>query len=274
MKKLIVVSDWASDSLTCQEITSSVEGSLKNNGRPYVTFVASTPSTVHTSYIIRQIVETEERLGKPKDTVLFQNTDPRLQSKKGVEKAKGADFIVIELSNGMFLCGPNAGYDFSMIKNKIKKVYKYHDLDKGSQFRSRDLYSKASAQLMENRMKEMDLVKLPLNEIPDLNGFFVGHNDNYGNMKTTVKLKDINKKYKFGDKLKLKINKITKTAEFATNLFGAQPGKLVIYPGSSGEIGNPFLEISVWRHFTEDEKTTGYHEFGNPHPGEKIVIGS
>src|SRR5258708_1647515 len=119
MKKLIVVADWAHDSLTCQEIASSVEGALKNGERPYITFVSSMPSTVHTSYLINQIVETEERLGKPKNTVLFQNTDPRLQTKNGVEKAKGADFIVIKLDSGMYLCGPNAGNNFSMVKDRI-----------------------------------------------------------------------------------------------------------------------------------------------------------
>ncbi|MEK7185761.1 MAG: SAM hydroxide adenosyltransferase [Patescibacteria group bacterium] len=273
MKKLIVIADWAHDSLTCQEIISSVEGSLKKNSRPYITFVASTPSTVHTSYLINQVVETEERLGKPKDTVIFQNTDPRLQTKKGVEQSKGADFIIIELQNGMFLCGPNAGYDFSMIKNKIKKIYKYKDLDKGSQFRSRDLYSKASAQLMEERAKEMDLIEITKASIPDFNGYFVGHIDNYGNIKTTIKLSDF-KKNKIGDKINIKLNDALRVAEFATNLFGAEPGKLVIYPGSSGEKDDPYLEISVWRHFTEDEKTTGTHEFNNPLPGDKILITS
>lgn len=271
MKKLIVIADWAHDSLTCQEIISSVEGSLKNNTRPYITFVASTPSTIHTSFLINQVVETEDRLGKPKDTVLFQNTDPRLQTKKGVEQSKGADFIVIELNNGMYLCGPNAGYDFSMIKNRIKKIYKYNNLDKGSQFRSRDLYSKASAQLMEERIKEMKMEVISQSNIPELNENLIGHIDNYGNIKTTIKLSQL-KKNKFGDIINIKINDASRIAEFASNLFGAEPGKLVIYPGSSGEKNDPYLEISVWRHFTEGEKTTGAHEFNNPHPGEKIFI--
>ena len=274
MKNLIVIADWVYDSLTCQEITSSVGGFLSTSSLPRITFVSSTPSTVHASYLIKQVVETEERLGKPKNTVIFQNTDPRLQTKKGVEKAKGAEFIVIELKSGIFVCGPNAGYDFSMIKEKIKKIYLLKNFDKGTQFRSRDLYSKVSATLIEDRLDELKLTPTSLNIIPNIGaGFFVGHIDNYGNIKTTIKLSDFIKKgFKFGNKIEISINEATRICEFATNLFGAQPGKLIIYPGSSGNQNDPYLEISVWRHFTEDEKTTGIHEFNNPLPGDNINI--
>ena len=59
-----------------------------------VTFVSSTPSTIHTSFLISQIVENEERYGRPLETVLFENTDPRIQTVAGVENAKGAEFLV------------------------------------------------------------------------------------------------------------------------------------------------------------------------------------
>ncbi len=59
MKKLIVVADWVDDSLTCQEVKSAVEGFLKNSAGANITFVSSTPSTIHTSYLIKQVVEIE-----------------------------------------------------------------------------------------------------------------------------------------------------------------------------------------------------------------------
>ncbi len=274
MRNLIVIADWAEDSLTCQEITSSVQGFLSTNFLPKITFVASTPSTIHTSYLINQVVETEERLGKPKNTVIFQNTDPRLQAKKGVKKAKGAEFILIELKSGIFVCGPNAGYDFSMIKDKIKKIYLLKNFDKGTQFRSRDLYSMVSAKLIEDKSEDLKLIPASLSIIPNIgNEYFIGHIDNYGNIKTTIKLSDLKKKgFKFGKKIEISIKGITRICEFSTNLFGAHPGKLIIYPGSSGNKSDPYLEISVWRHFTEDEKTTGVHEFHNPLPGDTINI--
>lgn len=272
MKKLIVIADWGYDLLTCQEVRSAVEGAIEAEEYPHVTFVGSEPSTVHTSYLINQVVEVEERYGKPEKTVLFQNTDPRIQTKTAVEKAKGAEFVVIKLKSGMYLCGPNAGYDFSLIKHKIEKVWLYKNMDKGSQFRSRDLYAKASAQLMEDRIDEMDLEEMDLSEIPDITGGFIGHIDNYGNVKTTFTLNEFKQNHEFGDMVEIEINNIKQQAKFVSNLFGGTPGELVIYPGSSGQKDNPFLEISVWRHFTEEEATTGIHAFHNPRPGMEIAI--
>ncbi len=272
MKKLIVVADWANDSLCNQEFQSATEGFLKKTLDCRISFVSSTPSTIHTSYIIQQIVSTEERLGKPRQTVLFGNTDPRVQTKTATNKAQGADFVIVKLKSGMFLCGPNAGHSFSLIKNKISKIYLHKDLSKGSQFRSRELYSKASAQLVENRMSELELIEASTDIVPDLKAMFIGHIDNYGNIKTTIKLSELRTKHSPGDHVNVEINGIKKTANFVDNLFGGNLGDLVIYPGSSGDIDNPYVEISIWRHFTEKDISTGREVFGNPRPGNKITL--
>lgn len=272
MKKLIVVADWAHDSLTNQEVQTAVEGYSKNPNDVRITFVSSTPSTIHTSYLMQQILRTEERYGRPMQTVLFQNTDPRIQTKEGVEQAKGAEFIVIRLKSGIFVCGPNAGYDFSLLKPQIEYVYQYPNLDKGSQFRSRDLYSRVSAHLMDEMEDEMDLQEQSSNVIPELRGFFVGHIDNYGNVKTTITREDMKGKFEIGESVEITLNEVTKKATHVSNLFGGTPGQLVIYPGSSGDPANPFMEISVWRHFTEKNATTGVHEFNMPRPGMEIAL--
>jgi S-adenosylmethionine hydrolase len=198
MKKLIVVSDWVDDSLTCAEFSSAVLGFLSESKNTQITFVSSTPSTIHTSFLINQIVEVEERFGRPLETVIFQNTDPRLQSKTKVEKAQGAKFLVIRLKSGLYLCGPNAGYDFSMVKEKIDEVFEYKDFDKGSQFRSRDLYSRVCAHLMEAMEDELDLEEVSVDVIPDLKGFYIGHIDNFGNIKTTITHEDLKGKVEYG----------------------------------------------------------------------------
>jgi hypothetical protein len=272
MKKLIVVADWASDSLTCEEVKIGVEGRLSTLETPNIAFVASYPSTIHTAFLIFQLVEIEERFGKPNQTVLFQNTDTRLQTKKAVKASKGAEFIVIRLKSGMFLCGPNAGYDFSLIKEKIDTIYHLKDHDRGSQFRSRDLYSKVCAQLIEGREDVLEADTAGLEVVPDLEGEYVGHIDNYGNVKTTLTHKEFKEKHNYGESIDIEINGVKKSVKFVDNLFGGTPGELVIYPGSSGKKDNPFLEISVWRHFTESDRSTGIHAFNNPHPGEPIKI--
>jgi len=272
MKKLIVVSDWVDDSLTCAEFSSAVLGFLNESKTAQIIFVSSTPSTIHTSFLINQIVEVEERFGRPLETVIFQNTDPRLQSKTKVEKAQGAKFLVIRLKSGLYLCGPNAGYDFSMVKERIDEVFEYKDFDKGSQFRSRDLYSRVCAHLMEATEDELDLEEVLVDVIPDLKGFYIGHIDNFGNIKTTITHEDLKGKVEYGEYIKIKIGKVVKKVRYVDNLFGGEVGELVIYPGSSGKKDNPYLEISVWRHFDEEKPTTGKDEFLNPKFGEKIEL--
>ncbi|MFA9288494.1 MAG: SAM hydroxide adenosyltransferase [Weeksellaceae bacterium] len=272
MKKLIVVADWASDSLTCQEVRSAVEGYVLDPSNPNITFVSSTPSTIHTSYLLAQIVEIEERFGRPLDTIIFQNTDPRIQTVDSVQEAKGAELIIVRLKSGLILLGPNAGYDFTMIKDKIDVVFHYPGLDKGSQFRSRDLYSRVSAHLMDSLEDDLDLEEAGVDLIPEFDGMYIGHIDNYGNIKTTITEEYMKESWKYGDTVQITINEVTQDVMYVDNLFGAKPGELVIYPGSSGVKENHFMEISVWRHFTEAEPTTGMHMFKSPRIGQEITF--
>jgi len=265
MKKLIVISDWASDSLTCQEFCSAVEGFLQKNDHRHISFVSSTPSTIHGAFLLSQVGETEERYGKPQETVIFCNIDPRLEN-------RGGEFLVIRLKSGIFVCGPNAGYIFSMIKEKIETAFSYRTSEKSenSQFRSRDFYSRVCAHLIEEMEDELELEEIRTSIIPELRGFYVGHIDNFGNIKTTIKLEDWKGKYELGDEFFITINRIRQKVKFVSGLFAAEPGILIIYPGSSGKTDNPFLEISVWRYFTEKDTRTGIDFFQNPKPGTPI----
>lgn len=202
----------------------------------------------------------------------FKTPTPRIQTKEGVKQAKGAEFIVVRLKSGIYVCGPNAGYDFSLLKPSIEYVYRYPGLDKGSQFRSRDLYSRVSAHLMDDMEDELELEEQPSNCIPELRGYFIGHIDNYGNIKTTITHADLKGKIELGEKVEITINDVKQSALYVSNLFGGTPGKLVIYPGSSGDPANPYLEISVWRHFTEKDASTGIHAFKMPRPGMEIRL--
>ncbi len=272
MKKLYVVADWAEDSLTQAEVKIAVDGYLKNNQNSDIFFVSSTPSTIHTSFLISQLVENIERFGSPQETVIFQNTDPRLHSNKSIEKAAGAKPVIIKLVSGIYLLGPNSGYDYSMIKDKIERVYEYKGLNEKGQFHSRDLYSRISAHLMDYLEDELELEEISKNIIPNLQGYYIAHIDNFGNIKTTLTQEDFKGKYEYNDILNITIGKVTKKVKFVPNLFGGVPGELVIYPGSSGKKDNRFLEITIWRHFTEKNPTTGLHEFNYPKPGMIIEI--
>jgi hypothetical protein len=273
MKKLLMVADWARDSLTCAEVGLAVEGFLKTEEKPDFYFITSTPSTIHTGFLVNQVITTEERYGHPLETIIFQNTDPRLFSKEKLGKAKGADPLIIKLKSGIYLTGPNAGYDFSFIKDKIDEVFVYRGVNEEGQFHSRDLYSRISAHLMEGLEDEMEMEEISSNVIPEMTSNYVAHIDNFGNIKTTIKKEALKGKYEYGDLVKIKIGKTENKAKFIDNLFGGVLGELVIYPGSSGAIDNPFLEISAWQHFDEEKPKTGKDFFINPRPGMEIELG-
>lgn len=272
MKNLVVVADWADDSLTCAEIGLAVEGFLKSEKKPNLYFITSTPSTIHTGFLVNQVITTTERYGHPLETVIFQNTDPRLFSNEKLEKAKGADPLIIKLKSGIYLTGPNAGYNFSFIKNKIDEVFIYKDVNEEGQFHSRDLYSRISAHLMEGLEDEMAMEQTSSNIISELDKYYVAHIDNFGNIKTTIKKEVLKGKYEYGDFVRVKIGNIENKAKFVDNLFGGVLGELVIYPGSSGVVDNPFLEISSWQHFDEEKPKTGKNFFNSPRPGLEINL--
>ncbi len=272
MKKLIVVADWSSDSLACQEVRSAIEGYLKDHNGGLITFIQSTPSTIHTAFLISQIVEVEDRYGKPLEMVIFQNTDPRLHSDNPLKNGEGAQPIILRLQSGIYLCGPNAGYNYSLIKSRIAETYIYKGLNLEGQFHSRDLYARIAAHLMDEMEDELELEEVSSNLIPVLSGFYIGHIDNYGNIKTLVTHENIKGKYELGDFITIKINGVEKKAKYVSSLFGGTPGELVIYPGSSGSRDNPYMEVSVWRHFTEKNPTTGINEFNFPKPGMRVEL--
>lgn len=272
MKKLIIIGDLLKDSLTCQEIKSATEGFLKNPHDINIGFVNSEPSTIHTSFLLSQIVQTEEYLGRPNETVIFHNTDPRIYTKGSTVNAEGALPLIVKLKSGILVTGPNSGYSYSMIKNKIDVCFEYKGLNVHGQFHSRDLYSRISAHLMDYLEDEMELEEIEIDVIPDLKGYYIGHIDNFGNIKTTITHSEFKGKFELGEKLKIRINGITKEAKYVSNLFGGVPGELVIYPGSSGPKDNRIIEITIWRHFNEKNPSTGIHEFNFPKVGSVIEI--
>ena len=269
MKNLIIIADYCSDSLTTQELRSAFLGHLNQTYTGQLSFVHSTPSTIHTAFLLKQILLTESRLGDPNNLVVFVNTDPRLQTNKGVKQAKGAQFVIAKLKNGAYICGPNAGNSFSLVREEIEYLYLYSGLDKGSQFRSRELYMRVAALLAEEKQDEMELEEIRNNDIPVLDQFYIGHIDNYGNMKTTIENSYMKGKHEYGEKIQVTLNGQTKEAVYSDNLFGQEPGVLVLSPGSSGMPNDPYLELAIWQHYPD---SSALKAFSQAKPGDEIEI--
>lgn len=273
MRKLIIIADWALDSLSCCEVKIAVLGFLTEDNIGHISFITSTSSTIHTSFLIEQTFLTVSRFGLPEETVIFQNTDPRINNNFFSSNPWNGKLLLLKLKNGLWVFGPNAGYDFSLIKKEITQVFYYPNFEKGGQFRSRDLYARLAAHFIEEKEDELNLEEISLDAIPSLTGYYVAHIDNFGNIKTTIKKSDLKGKIEYKEKLKVKINNIIREVTYVEGLFKYQPNQLIIYPGSSGAIDDPYLEISVWRYFDDENKDkTGSFYFKSPIPGDKIEL--
>lgn len=269
MKNLIVIADYCTDSLTTQELQSAAIGRLSKPLTSQISFVHSTPSTIHTAFLLKQVLLTETRLGNANNLVIFVNTDPRLQTIKGVKQAQGANFVVAKMKNGAWISGPNAGHSLSLIRQDILYLYLYPNLDRGTQFRSRELYMRIAALLMEEKQDEMELEEIRNNDIPVLNDFYIGHIDNYGNMKTTIPNSYMKGKHEYGEKIQVTLNGQTKEAVYSDNLFGQEPGVLVLSPGSSGMPNDPYLELAIWQHYPD---SSALKAFPQAKPGDEIEV--
>jgi hypothetical protein len=270
MKKLLVVSDWVNDALTCQEVKTVVEGFLENPLSSNISFVSSTPSTIHTGFLISQLVETEERYGRPLDTVIFQAADPAVDNAGESAKIWG-ELLIIRLKSGMHIIGPNAGYVFSLIKSKIDVVFQYPGLSISGSFRARDVFARIVAHLMDSKQDDLNLEEGHTNLIPQTEEYYVAHIDNFGNIITTIPESAIQEKSTYGNEINITINNVTKTVLYTKSLFEEDEDTLVIYPGTTGNPDDPYLEVSKYVDLAITT-SNALQDFNNPKPGNKIQI--
>lgn len=268
MKKIIVIADWVLDTLSCQEFRSVVEGYAKNPDNLNISFVNSSFSSINTGFIAYQIQLTEIQYGKPLETLIFINTDFR----KDILDNNLSQFLIAKLISGITVCGPNTGYSYSFISNKIERLYKYSYEKTNSQFRSRDIFARICSHISDEMESELELEEVSVSSIIPLEKKYIAHIDNFGNIKTTFLLSDFKGKYEYGDIVTITMNNIIKKAVFIKGLFSGKMGELSIYPGSSGEKDNPFLEISTWRDFANPKHLSGKEIFMKISPGDEIKI--
>ncbi len=264
MKRAIVIADYCNDHLTAQELRSALLGHLNGDTSTSLSFIASSSHTIHAGYLLKQLLTTEERLGDPNNLVLFVNVDTRTDA-----VSTAAPFIIMKHRSGAWICGPNAGNCFSLVRTEIAYLYSYPNLHEGAQFRSRDLYMRLIALLIMEQQDEMELEELHQNNIPALEEFYVGHIDPFGTLKTTIPHSYMKGKHEMGDMITITIGDQNAQTRYSEHLFAHTPGVLVIAPGSSGPQDDPWLDIGVW----EQRPSEGAkHYFPSLTPGVVITL--
>jgi len=224
-------------------------------------------NTIETSFVVSQ-------LALPKRSspthLVYCNTAPRKDDTKSREQNDG-EKLAIFYSNASktFVIGPNSGYTFSILKD-YGIVYEARCENKGSQFRSRDIYPKFIVDFIKifncpyiNIDNSDKYVKGIIENIPNLPSNIVLSVDGYGNIKTNIELTEeqLNKK-----ELYIKIGEQTAQVKVSDGIFSVPDGEFVIAEGSSGSYrASNYLEISL-------RGGSASKHFDYPLPGTSIEI--
>lgn len=242
-------------------------------------------NTVETGFVL---AETSLNATHPYNAYLV-NTAPRKDDKKERDKNEGEKLAVAVLPhNNSLIAGVNSGYTFSYVK-KYADVYELDIPNKGSQFRSRDIYPAILYVLMKgqisiskdelykilpshiadyypNGIENIIKRKVDNNEIPDPMDNAVIYTDGYGNIKAHLD-KD---KYSHlgGEKFTVYINSKLCQAVLTEGSFDVKDGEFALSTGSSGWK----IENKDKMKFSEIFKRGGNasNHFNYPSSGSKI----
>lgn len=161
----------------------------------------------------------------------YHNCAPRKDDVKSRADNDGEGLTYISLPNDIKVIGVNAGHSLSFLKHHALLIKEVNVPTHGSQFRSRDIFPEALAQLLKGDEQLLG-ADIPLDEIPDPPSNQLLWADGYGNLKLSVPLHSLN--LKPGDEIYVRIGNSVNKAVFTDSSFAVPEGALAFSPGSSG----------------------------------------
>jgi len=203
----------------------------------------------------------------PPGTVVYHNVAPREDEGEAREGNEGERLAYALLSSGVRVVGVNAGNAFSFVRDEALELRWAPVPAEGSQFRSRDLFPEAAAEIALGRPgalgEEMDHTAIP--SIPENRLAYV---DGYGNLKTTIEggAHGIGP----GTAVRIRIGGEELMATASDGSFGVAEGELAFAPGSSGW-RNARGKETVWMELFL-RGGSAWEEFGRPVLGSGIGV--
>jgi S-adenosylmethionine hydrolase len=203
----------------------------------------------------------------PPGTVVYHNVAPREDEGEAREGNEGERLAYALLPNGVRVVGVNAGHAFSFVRDEAVELRWARVPAEGSQFRSRDLFPEAAADIALGRPgalgKEMDPTAIP--GVPENRLAYV---DGYGNLKTTIEsgTHGIGP----GAAVRVRIGGEELLATASGGSFEVGEGELAFAPGSSGWRGASGGE-TVWMELFL-RGGSAWEEFGRPLLGSEIGV--
>ena len=203
----------------------------------------------------------------PPGTVVYHNVAPREDEGEAREGNEGERLAYALLPNGVRVVGVNAGHAFSFVRDAAEELRWAPVSAGGSQFRSRDLFPEAAAEIALGRPgalgEEMDPAAIP--GVPENRLAYV---DGYGNLKTTIEGGTLG--VEPGAAVRVRVGNEELTATASGGSFGVGEGELAFAPGSSGWRDGRGQE-TVWMELFL-RGGSAWERFGRPPLGSELEV--
>lgn len=200
---------------------------------------------------------------------IYGNAAPRRDSHKAVKSNIDHGIKYAKLKNGVEIINVWSEYAFGFVKEDIVEFFDVDCPNSGSQFRSRDFFPERVARLI-NGDRSILTKKLNIADIPEIANHLVAWTDGFGNIKTTMRKSDLDKKgFAIGQSVQVICNGVSMLGVVATGGFTVDRGVLAVNAGSSG-YDNPFVELFLRVH-QMSEKTAAVR-FDYPAGGTEVEI--
>lgn len=199
------------------------------------------------------------------DHIIYNNVAPRKDNLQARVQNAGEPFIYIRLKNGVQIITVNSGYSATFLKPFAEEIRAVKVDNDKTQFRSRDNYPRVLGAVLREDWSILgeDATKYVPDDFP---ANTIVYNDGYGNLKTTVPVKDIEARK--GERTTVMINGRIQYVTIGEGIFSVQDGEFCLAKGSSGwemPDGSRFDMVELVK-----RGGSAYAEFAKPPAGLKV----
>jgi hypothetical protein len=258
---LHVVADYGTGDLAFAEVAQRIKVHLPD-AEPLCTPVAPF-ATLAAGFCVAQLGLNPA----PPGTVIYHNVAPREDEEEAREGNEGERLAYALLPNGVRVIGVNAGHAFSFVRAAAEELRWASVPAKGSQFRSRDLFPEAAADIALGRPGALGR-EIERHAIPGVPVNRISYVDGYGNLKTTMEHGTLDVEPGMAVRVRIGTEEITAAASDGS--FGVEEGELAFAPGSSGWTKRGGEEVRWMELFLRGGNA--WEAFGRPDVGALVEI--
>nr|MBA3915041.1 SAM-dependent chlorinase/fluorinase [Terriglobales bacterium] len=211
-----IIADYGPGDLAFAEVAQKIKLHLPD-AEPVLTPVPAF-STLAAGFCIAQLGLN----AAPAGTLVYHNVAPRQDDESARSGNAGERLAFARLTTGVRVIGVNAGSAYSFVRDVAEELRWVAVSAEGSQFRSRDLFPAAAADVALGKPGAL-AGKIAKTEIPGIPERQIAYIDGYGNIKTTISAIELPKA---GTRLRVHINGAAQTAICSDSSFEVDPGQL------------------------------------------------